>query len=453
MSGDKEPTSIQRLAERFRGALAELGSRADEARLEAWAVLVHECMSGQGRTFHTVEHVFDVAAGGDALATLAALFHDTVYYQVDGGLPRRLGPLLEDAIEVRPNGIELRALTAPRDALVAEVFGFQAGQVLSPFGGLNELLSALLAARQVGDAIGLAAHAQVAACIEATIPFRKPDAGGKGAAEKLAERLAALDARRGLGLGPAGVEAAVHRAVAVANRDVANFAFEDPGAFLDNTWALLPESNASLRAQVYTIKDYQTAMQKMEGFFSFLDPAVVYAGWKGRPEPRVLEQMTARARKNVEVGKRYLRAKLVAAGVLRALAELTGGDAPVALLMGDLPHPGRTPQRMEDALPPAPPVQAADVQADVLGLLRDGRARPRGFDLQNAPLAAFLYAGLGDAAIDRAVALIKAEPQGPERQRELLVSLPAGLLRAVVEATVPVALTRSGRLKALLPAR
>lgn len=453
MNSGKEPTAIQRLAERFQSSLSALGAQVDEARLEGWCVLVHACMSGQGRMFHNVEHVFQVSAGGDALATLAALFHDTVYYQVDGGL-RQLGPLLEDAIEVGADGIRLRPVPAEDRlrALVVDVFGFQAGQVLSPFGGLNELLSALLAARQMADVLPLAAHAQVAACIEATIPFRKPDAQGVGAAEKLEQRLLALDARLKLGLGQAGVEAAVHRAVEVANRDVANFAFEDPGAFLDNTWALLPESNANLRLGVYTIRDYLTAMQKMEGFFSFLDPGVVFAAYRGRPEPRVLEQMSARARKNVEVGRRYLRAKLVAAGVLRALAELTGGDAPVALLMGDLPHDGSDPLRMEDALPAAPPAPASDVQADVLALLREGRARPSGFDLKNSPLAAFLYAGLGDAALDRVAQLVKAPEQGPERQRELLSALPAPLLRAVIASCLPVATTRATRLRALLPA-
>lgn len=452
MSASKQPTAIQRLAQRFQGALTSLGASVPDEQLEGWCVLVHACMSGQGRMFHNVEHVFQVSAGGDAIATLAALFHDTVYYQVDGGL-RQLGPLLEDAIEVTPDGIKLRPVPAADrlQAMVVDVFGFQAGQVLSPFGGLNELLSALLAVRQL-KVLSLPVLTQVAACIEATIPFRKPDARGVSAAEHLERRLLGLDERLSLGLGRAGVEAAVHRAVEVANRDVGNFAFEDPGAFLDNTWALLPESNANLRLAVYTIRDYLTAMQKMEGFFSFLDPAVVFAGYRGRPEPKVLEQMTARARKNVEVGRRYLRAKLAAAGLLRALAELTGGDAPVALLMGDLPHEGHDPVRMEDALPARPAAAASDVQADVLALLREGRARPSGFDLTNAPLAAFLYASLGDAALDRVVGLVKAPEQGPTQWRALLATLPAPVLHTVIDSCLPVATTRRGRLQALLPA-
>ena len=44
----------------------------------------------------------------------------------------------------------------------------------------------------------------------------------------------------------------------------------------------------------------------------------------------------------------YLRVKLVAQAILEALAELTGGDAPLTLFMGDLPHEGVAPPRLED---------------------------------------------------------------------------------------------------------
>jgi len=47
----------------------------------------------------------------------------------------------------------------------------------------------------------------------------------------------------------------------VANRDVGNFASQDPTVFLDNTWKLLPETNNALRGQrLYTVTDYRLAI-------------------------------------------------------------------------------------------------------------------------------------------------------------------------------------------------
>lgn len=450
MAIEKTATSIQRLTDLFRGALSSLGCALDDGHLEGCAVLVHACMSGQGRAFHNVEHVFDVAEGADPVGTLAALFHDTVYVQVDGGLGA-LEPILADAIEMGPEGIHLSPVPesdAVRGVVVA-VFGFTNGQVLSPFAGLNELLSALLAARELGEALPLAVHAQIAACIEATIPFRRPDDQGRSAADRLERRLLALDVRAGLGLGPEGVRAAVARGVAVGNRDVANFAFADAGAFLANTWALLPETNATLRAHAYTVGEYLAAMRKMEGFFASLDPEAVFTSFHGEPGAEELERLTAMARRNLDLGRRYLRAKLLAAAVLRALAEATGGDAPMALFMGDLPQDEPGSARMEDSLSAAPAGASSDVQAEVLALLRDGRPRPSGFDLKNAPLAAYLYAVLGDAGIERAVRLQRSARPGVEGARALLSELPAPVLREVIDACASVATTRAGRLRAL----
>ena len=92
-------SALQRLVRRFEAAFRELGHEASAQQFEAWSVLIHECMSGRGRRFHTVEHVFDISSGAPPLETLAILFHDTVYVQVDGGLPRPVEEILNDAID------------------------------------------------------------------------------------------------------------------------------------------------------------------------------------------------------------------------------------------------------------------------------------------------------------------------------------------------------------------
>ena len=102
------------------------------------------------RSYHTVEHVFAVDDGTDAIGSLAVLFHDTVYCEVDGGLPRGLEPHLSDALEVDGDHVELGAFDPKEDplrALVARLFGFTPGQAVTFQTGLNELASALLAVR------------------------------------------------------------------------------------------------------------------------------------------------------------------------------------------------------------------------------------------------------------------------------------------------------------------
>ncbi len=400
---DRKPPTLQRLVEMFRNALQELGRSPRDAELEEWAVLIHASMSGRGRSYHTVEHVFAVDDGTDAIGSLAVLFHDTVYCEVDGGLPRGLEPHLSDALEVDGDHVELGAFDPKEDplrALVARLFGFTPGQAVTFQTGLNELASALLAVRALRSHLDPSELAQVVTCIEATIPFRPQEAE-----ETLAARLTEADREHSLGLGDAGVDAAVRRAVNVANRDVGNFAYEDPAAFLSHTWEILPETNPTLRMPAYTLGEYRRAMARMEGFFGSLNAERVYRVFRGTPPVEELASLLTRSRRNLARGTRYLREKLLSARLLESFAMLTGGDAPVSLFMGDLPHDGEGDSlRLEDMLPKLAAPSATDVDPDVLRLLKEGRKKESAFDLRHSPLAAYLYARLGDAASDRALA-------------------------------------------------
>ena len=69
---------------------------------------------------------------------------------------------------------------------------------------------------------------------------------------------------------PGDIPDMIRNAVILSNKDVGSFGEPDAASFLDSTWKLLPETNISLRrAEDYTIKDYRTSIQKMEGFFIF----------------------------------------------------------------------------------------------------------------------------------------------------------------------------------------
>ena len=71
---------LARVGEAFKTALSLAGAAPSPAELEQLAHVVHSTMSDQGRFYHRTEHVFDLfsTADADPLATLAALFHDTV---------------------------------------------------------------------------------------------------------------------------------------------------------------------------------------------------------------------------------------------------------------------------------------------------------------------------------------------------------------------------------------
>ncbi|MHC4830170.1 MAG: hypothetical protein ACYTFT_07420, partial [Planctomycetota bacterium] len=372
--------TLQRLVRSFVDSCQELGASVAPLLAEGWAVLVHESMSGRGRQYHTVEHVFDIGENTSAQAQLAILFHDTVYVQADGGLVGPLALRLGDAVTQGLEGVEVAEFDKDKDptlAMVVTVFGLQAGQTLSPFTGLNEFLSALLAARELSSHLEPARVAEITACIEATIPFRGENEDGTGPLELLYEQLTATNDVFELGMTEAEIEQAVRRAADVANRDVANFGINDPHAFLDNTWKLLPETNDALRGEpLYTVSDYRIALGKMFGFLGFLKPDIVFRGFRGTPSAAELEGLTARAARNIDVGLRYLRAKLLAAHTLESIALCSGGNAPIALFMGDLPGGAHETIRLESELPAPDATTPVADSADplILGLLEHGRA-------------------------------------------------------------------------------
>ena len=176
---------------------------------------------------------------------------------MDGGLPAAAATVLEPLIVYDSSARQYSVQeTNDRDmTLLNAVFGFAAGQALGPFGGLNEYLSAMLAVTQLHAFLSHVQLLQVAMCIEATIPFRKPDAAGREWSDRLFERSLQYAQDHALGLSEADITAAVHRAVKLANSDVGGFSAVDTKFFLRNTWNLLPESNPNLRKPgSYTLK-------------------------------------------------------------------------------------------------------------------------------------------------------------------------------------------------------
>lgn len=448
--------TVQRTINLFKSALEGFKADIPLIQLERLAIMVHRAMTVQARIFHTPEHIFDLVDGDNPLLSLAALFHDLVYYQVDQGFDPEIHEIVTLYILEEAGQLSIRPAAAANDALVAltmEVFGFKPGQTLSPSNGLNEFLSAVVMNKKLEGIIDVTDLLKATACIEATIPFRRSATPHDSPPHVLERRLSAISAQRGLGLTPEEIREGVKWAVTFANRDVANFSEEDTGKFLDNTWKLIPETNPSLRLRgVYSIHSYRAALQKMEGFLRFLDPDDIYQTYRGVPAAGEYQRMVALAYRNVYTAREYLAIKLLSAAIVEALADITGGDAPVALLIGEMEGDEQI-SSLEDLLPEINISPQAKVGSTLFGLLAFGRASVSSFDMQNSPLSLFIYKFLGSDDVKLHLNVAREMFDGALAPLDFLNQLPAGLIVPLARACAALAITRSAALYAYAAAR
>ena len=463
-------TYISRLILQMEECLTELEGRdIDYSILEQKAILIHESMSSSSRNYHSVQHVFDISKDlRDPICILAAFFHDCIYYHVDGGLSEVQERILEGVFEVDDSSSEddvkghttsqkskdmsklilSKRTTQEKDPLiylVEMIFGFEPGQLVTAMTGLNEFLSAVIAVRELNAHLPLKQLAQIACCIEATIPFRPScKTTGRTAMDRLYENLKSANEELSLGMSDKELVESVQRACILSNSDVGNFGTSDRLWFLDNTWSLLPETNESLRHQyLYTVKQFQHAVFKMNGFFGFLRPDVVFQSFRGVPSEQKMDDLLKECISNLEIGKKYVGAKLLALSVLAAFAELTGGDAPMSLFMGDLPNRHHNSAKLEDSLPSAPEEILSKCDPVVYDILSRGRRTETTFDIRQSPLAAYLYGWLGDDRLMEVLKDVKQYPMERENSIQLLSSLPRDAIRTIAINMAKVALSRS----------
>ena len=336
--------TLHRLMRSFDAAFTALGHAVPGLVVEHLASVVHNCMSDQGRIYHRTNHVFDLFtdATTQPITALAAMFHDTVYTQVDGGLPPIVKSALESLVVWNKAAGEFRVMEhiEPHFAMASHIFGFAPGHHLGPFAGLNEYLSCLVAMHELHSHCTAEELLEIAICIEATVPFRKPDAQGLTWCDRLYNRAwdwAAIRCTPALAVDAHRLQTAIQRAVCMANLDVGGFSSKDTMFFLVNTWNLLPEGNITLRMPgLYSLKDYRTSLHKTTKFFHSLQPSSIYHQYHGVPDNDEYAARLQCAELNLSISILYLKYKLIAAGILEALADCTGGDGPISMFLGDL---------------------------------------------------------------------------------------------------------------------
>lgn len=439
--GDKRELEIAytRCKESLMGAIEQLQVKAELTQLENIAELITQTMTGQWRYFHTTEHIFEVGGSVDPLEILAALFHDMVYVQVDHGVSLNIGSYITPFIKEVKGQIVIREANELPDSvmfeIVAAVFGFAPGQALSPFNGQNEFLSALIAALTLSPLLSKAQIAQIAACIEATIPFRSLSPSGLSPGELLYQRLVIVNKQFNLEWDDAQLVEVVKRSVRVTNRDVENFAYSNSADFLDNTWNLMPETNHELTNvnSSYTVAEYRWSLQKMEGFMNFLSPERVFQQFRGEPDEETYCQLLSRTSKNLEVAKLYLGCKLVSIGVIEALSTRLGRDIPVSTMMGELPTSQIKTPALVNFLPNIECFKEpeTEVETEVLELLSKGRNQDSPYDLKNSPIATFMVKSIGFVEMKYLIERAKEFFAGKITASEFLSDCNADVVKAI----------------------
>ncbi|MCP4130691.1 MAG: hypothetical protein GY754_06885 [bacterium] len=437
--------AIQRMINMIEDAFKQLGCAVSLKKVEDMAVLVHKTMSIEPRTFHTPAHVFNLSNPVNPIQTLAAFFHDVVYYQVDKGFSPEIRTMLLQYIREEQEEIFIADSIDAADTninLALDLYDFKPGQKLSPFGGLNEFLSTLVMIVELEALFSVTDLLKVIVYIESTIPFRE-----QGHCDLLFKRIQSASLKYSVSFTDTEIEDIIKEAVLFSNMDVVSFAERDTATFLDNTWKLLPETNQALHMiEVYSIKDYRVSLQKMEGFFISLDPDTVFHSFKGVPSEKEFLQMATLTRRNIETAREYLGVKLVTISILEALADLTGGDAPLSLFMGDIRKEGEKMRRLEDFLPVLNPANPGDQFSTIFRLLDAGRAHEISFDMKNSPLSLFLYKRIGYSAIKDLLSHAREMFNSRLEAADFLAKIDAEVVSTIAKAAAYMVTTREEEL-------
>lgn len=437
---------IHHIIDLFNEAFRGLSVEVSAVDVEKLANLVQHAMTGENRTFHNTSHALGMCEGMKPLQVLAALFHDVVYCQIDGGLPALLEPFLEGVTSAEDDRLILQKI-APADratTICADVFGFRPGQVLPLQVGMNEFLSAVVAVRVLQRHLRLAHLIAIAASIEMTIPFRTTDADGHTAAQALARRVRRISETWHTELSlsqqdiAAFVKTVVTDAVLLANRDTSGFTEAGPRQCLTNTWLLLKEANASLATHgVHSLVAYREALMRMDVFFSRLDPVLICQTYDDQPGTDTLRKMGVNAGRNVQFSRDYLAVEIAFVAILEALALCTGSDCPAAILLGD----------MAVALPD----WALGTPGDpaLLDLLDQEHLTASINDLTASPLKPLMYRFLGHAGIGHAASLARQMFDGSLAPVDFLKNLNREMVCTVIQSCASSAGSRADALLAL----
>lgn len=447
-----EKSRISRLVSLIEQACSDLEVQPNASWVEGVALSVYTAMDQSTRVFHQLEHAFDVAKGQTGVGIFAALYHDIIYYQVDGRIPEPFVEAVSKYVTIGPKFSAIRdeKYMTPLTSAIVKIFGLSHGQTITSGPGFNEFLSALCAADQLSSILSPENILEIAAYIEATIPFRVSKPGEKSCCEVLGDRVIESIEELGINISEGGAHAIVQGAVIFANGDVDGFSSIDTGGFLTETWKLYNEINPSLRqANSFFCRSFRESLANGLKFFQGLEPKRVFHSYLGVPHEAGIEEKVQQVEKNLTIAISYIKVKLVTIGLVEAIAELTGGDAPISFFLGEntaYPHK----EKIEFYLDPPLEIDDSKIHSNLVYELLVKGAEKNGFQIAPSPLSTYIHDFLGE---DQTVELCTHAQQYFEEQMtamEFLSVVDKSLIRSLLMSCSEICSIRKERMHNLL---
>jgi hypothetical protein len=154
------------------------------------------------------------------------------------------------------------------------------------------------------------------------------------------------------------------------------------------------------------------------------------------------------ARRNLDLGKEYVNLKLVTAAIIEAAAEITGGDAPMVLFMGEnAKSRDIRPQWLEDYLDfNLPESDRCDVDPKLYTLLSRGLHESLEFDMKNATTSSYIYERTTKLQRSYIFENLRKYFDRTMTAEEFLRSFDSSLICAILTAAAEIATTRKCKL-------
>ena len=452
-----EKSRISKLIGLIQKASFDLGIKPEDSWVEQCALSVFSAMDHPNRVFHQLEHAFDLASNLRGASLFAALYHDVVYYQVDGHLPRKFEDMVMKTVSYGPSGgdgydwqIRDEKRQSRYSKVALQLFGFSPLMKLKQGFGVNEFLSALCALEQLSGVLSDKDLLEVVACIEASIPFRATADNKESCFDRLYKNVFAASRLLGVSLTKKECEKIVKESVAFANVDVDNFARVDTGSFLVETWKLYLEMNPALRqANSFYFASYRSSLVSGLNFFLTLESEKVFRSYRNFPSENEITKKTARVNINLDIAVRYIETKLLTIGIMEAISDLTGGDAPISMLLGESGDKG-VKEHIEDYLEnPRFTIDKNKVKSSAVYRLLALGKKEGGFELAPSPLSTYLYDCLGENEVLELCDVARSYFAGRMSSFEFLLMIDQKMLASVILACAHICTTRSKKLMEL----
>ena len=383
----------------------------------AW--FIYDSMVTDRRVYHSIEHVFEISKEmTDPIMILSAMFHDTIYVQIDELFSEKQRHALEGVLASDTEQLDLvDELDDPLISTIVQLFGFTLGEAL-PKRGTNEFLSGVTAVRLLSKWLPRPYLIQMMACIEATIPFR-PIIDKHTPMDRLYKRLVDVASEES----EEWVVETMKKAVATANCDLGSFNSDDCDFFIDSTWKLIPETRPILLHEDCPLIEYLSELKALEERSTFLVDAVpkIFQSFGQEPPESEMEAKQQKAHKNLDTLMQYANVRLLQLMVLveftRMIDEQPQGFKLRPFLNMEMPGTNRI---IDEEL--------TNTERQVRHWLVKGRKVGFKWDPAVSSLGGYLFDTLGSAEISR---VLKVGENQIEGTYDILRCLPAAVIHDI----------------------